>query len=73
MANIPVGTRFTIDIGSCTVTNPPGWGTSGVALVEGLSMYSNTSRSVRVTKDHANTTNTVFYTGNGGTTWGTIK
>jgi hypothetical protein len=74
-ATVPVGCRFTVDIGSsaATVTNAPGWGASGVALVEGLSMYASTARSVRVTKDHAAAVSTVFFTGNGGTTWGTIK
>lgn len=74
MAALEVGCRFTADIASCTVTNAPGWGASGYALVECKSGYfGTTDRGVLVTKDNAAAANTVFWSRDGGTTWGTIK
>jgi hypothetical protein len=74
MNALEVGCIFTADIASCTVTNAPGWGASGYAMVECKSGYFGaTDRGVLVTKDNAAAANTVFWTQNGGTTWGTIK
>lgn len=74
MAALEVGCRFTADIASCTVTNAPGWGSSGYALVECKSGYFNVGdRGILVTKGNATAANTVFWTQDGGTTWGTIK
>lgn len=74
MAALEVGCRFTAEIASCTVTNAPGWGSSGYALVECKSGYFGaTDRGVLVTKDNAAAANTMFWTRDGGTTWGTIK
>jgi len=70
-----VGCQFTADLASCTITNPPGaLGSSGYALFECKSGYFGaTDRGVLVTKDNASVANTVFWTLDGGTTWGTIK
>lgn len=74
MNALEVGCTFTADIASCTVTNAPGWGASGYAMVECKSGYFGaTDRGVLVTKDNANAANTVFWTQNGGATWGVIK
>lgn len=68
------GCTFFVDLSTVVATNPPGWGASGFALIECLgSRTSLTDKSVRVTKDNADAANTVFYTRNGGTTWGVIK
>lgn len=68
------GNRFIYDLATAVVTNaPPSLGTSGYAFVEALGEWINTSNKiVRVTKDNAATTNTVFYSYT-GSTWGTIK
>lgn len=68
------GCQFTADIANVVATGAPGWGTSGYALIEVLDCwFSDTDKMIRVTKDNATVANTVFYTQNGGTTWGTIK
>lgn len=68
------GCVFTADISSVVATGAPGWGASGYALIEALGCwFSDTDKNIRVTKDNAAVANTVFYTQNGGATWGTIK
>ena len=68
------GCQFTADISTVAATGAPGWGTSGYALVEVLDCWFNdTDKMIRVTKDNAAAANTVFYTQDGGATWGTIK
>lgn len=68
------GCNFTVDIAAVTATGAPGWGVSGYAVIETLGCwFSDTDKSIRVTKDNATVSNTVFYTQNGGATWGTIK
>lgn len=75
VAAMEVGCQFTADLSTCTITNAPGsLGASGYALFECKSAYFGaTDRGVLVTKDNASVANTVFWTLNGGTTWGTIK
>jgi len=73
-AKLIPGCSFVVDIATVSATNPPGWGASGYALIEALQDWTAYPYScVRVTKDAANAANTVFYTNDGGTTWGTIK
>lgn len=68
------GTSFSVDLSTVVATNPPGWGASGFAHIECLGQYfADTDKSVRVTKDNAAVANTVFFTQDGGTTWGTIR
>lgn len=68
------GCQFTADISSVVATGAPGWGASGYALVEVLDCwFADTDKMIRVTKDNAAAANTVFYTYDGGATWGTIK
>jgi len=75
VAAMEVGCQFTADLSTCTITNAPGsLGASGYALFECKSAYFGaTDRGVLITKDNAGSANTVFWTQNGGTTWGTIK
>ena len=72
---LPVGNAFLVDITSVVATGAPGWGGGGSALIEVLGRLANsTPRSqIRVTVDNAVAANTVFYSGDGGSTWGTIK
>jgi hypothetical protein len=72
--SIPAGSSFIYDIATATASNaPPSLGSTGYALVESLGQWLNTtSKMLRVTKDNATTTNTVFYSYD-GSTWGTIK
>jgi hypothetical protein len=68
------GCLFTADISNVVATGAPGWGASGYALVEVLdSWFGDTDKMIRVTKDNATVASTVFYTQDGGATWGTIK
>lgn len=68
------GCQFAADIANVVATGAPGWGTSGYALVEVLDCwFSDTDKMIRVTKGNATVANTVFYTQDGGATWGTIK
>lgn len=68
------GCVFTVDIANVTATGAPGWGASGYAVIEVITCwFSDTDKAIRVTKDDATVANTVFYTQNGGATWGTIK
>lgn len=71
---IPAGSSFIYTIATATASNaPPSLGSTGYALVECLGQWLNTtSKMLRVTKDNATTTNTVFYSYD-GSTWGTIK
>lgn len=71
---LKVGCAFTVDIAAVAATNPPGWGASGYAHIECIGSYFGaTDRSVRVTVNNAAVANTVFFTQDGGTTWGTIR
>jgi hypothetical protein len=68
------GCLFTADISGVVATGAPGWGASGYALVEVLDCwFGATDKMIRVTVGNAAAANTVFYTQDGGTTWGTIK
>jgi hypothetical protein len=68
------GSVFTVDISTAVPTGAPGWGATGYATVECVGGYFGpTEKSVRVTKDNAAAANTVFWTRDGGTTWGLIK
>lgn len=72
--NLVSGCSFVVDIATVNATNPPGWGSSGYALIEVLQDWiAYPYGCVRVTKNAANAANTVFYTNDGGATWGTIK
>jgi hypothetical protein len=73
---LPVGSKFTVDLATLgTVTNaPPSWGGSGYAAIEVVSQWFGfTDLCIRVTVGNAAVFNTVFYTQDGGTTWGVIK
>lgn len=69
------GTAFTVDIATVVATGAPGWGASGYAFVEcvGGGYFGTTDKNINVYKDNAAAANTVFYTRDGGATWGTIK
>ena len=69
--NVPAGNVFTVEIANVVATNAPAW--SGTfALIEVLGKRSAATTQARVTVDNAATANTVFYTNNGGATWGVI-
>lgn len=71
---LSIGCRFQYDLATGVASNAPGsLGSSGYAMVEVLGSIGATTgfRNVRVTKDNAASSNTVFYTQTG--TWGTIK
>lgn len=69
------GTSFTVDIATVVATGAPGWGASGYAFIEcvGGGYFGTTDKNINVYKDNATVANTVFYTRDGGATWGTIK
>ena len=69
------GTAFTVDIATVVATGAPGWGASGYAFIEcvGGGYFGTTDKNINVYKDNAAAASTVFYTRDGGTTWGTIK
>jgi len=68
------GCVFTVDIAGVTATGAPAWGASGYAVIECIGCwFSDTDKVIRVTTGNATAANTVFYTQNGGATWGTIK
>jgi hypothetical protein len=64
-----------VDIATISATNAPAWGSSGYAHIEVLDQWFGVNdKSIRVTKDNATATSSVFFTQGGGTpTWGTIK
>lgn len=64
-----VGCVFTVIIEGVTATNAPPWGATGYATIECLSDYfAVTDKTVRVTKGSGAG---VWFTQDGGTTWGT--
>jgi hypothetical protein len=68
------GCTFNVDIATVVATNPPGWGASGGAeIIVHDQRTDGTRKCISVFVDDANAPNTVFYTANGGTVWGTIK
>lgn len=69
------GTSFTVDIATVVATGAPGWGVTGYAFIQcvGGGYFGTTDKNIQVTKDNAAAANTVFYTRDGGATWGTIK
>tara|TARA_R110002012_G_scaffold22589_1_gene77880 strand:- start:48 stop:1715 length:1668 start_codon:yes stop_codon:yes gene_type:complete len=73
--NLEAGTIFAVDIATISATNAPAWGSSGYAHIEVLDQWFGVNdKSIRVTKDNATATSSVFFTQGGGTpTWGTIK
>jgi hypothetical protein len=73
--DLAAGTTFTVDLAASSVTNAPGWGSTGYAVVECLDQWSVAGTShIRVTVGNAAAANTVFFTQGGATpTWGTIK
>ena len=73
--NLEAGTIFAVDIATISATNAPSWGSSGYAHIEVLDQWFGANdKSIRVTKDNAATSSTVFFTQGGSTpTWGTIK
>jgi hypothetical protein len=63
------GCVFTVDIGNITATGAPAWGTSGYATIECLTDYfASTDKTVRVTKGSGAG---IWFTQDGGATWGT--
>lgn len=68
---LTAGTVLTVDIATVAATNPPPWGVSGFAHIRCEGGYFGANdRTVWVVKDNA--TN-VWFTLNGGTTWGVVK
>lgn len=69
------GTAFTVDIATVAATGAPSWGASGYAFIEcvGGGYFGTTDRNINVFVGNATGANTVFYTSDGGATWGTIK
>lgn len=71
------GCRFRVLVGSVTATNAPSWTSGRYAFIEALggpgdAPITATSRNVRVTVDNAGVVENVFYTSDGGTTWGEL-
>jgi hypothetical protein len=71
---LPVGCCVTVDLATCTITNGPGWAASGYATFHCVDQYFGaTTRSVWAIKGSATAANTMYWTQDGGTTWGQIK
>lgn len=67
------GCVVVVDLSSCTVTNGPGWTASGYATFHCVNEYFGIGKSVWAIKGNADTANTMYWTQNGGTTWGQVK
>jgi hypothetical protein len=74
MNTLPVGCAFTVDLSAAVVTGAPAWGAVGYGFVECLGQFFDaTDKNIRASVGNASAANTVFWTQNGGTTWGTLK
>jgi hypothetical protein len=74
MNALPVGCSFTVDLAAAVVTGAPGWAASGYAFVECVGQYfADTDKYIRASVGSATGANTVFWTQDGGATWGAIK
>jgi len=64
------GNDFYINIAAVSATNPPPWGSSGLARIETFGYtFTVTNRRSRVTVEDGALMNQVFSTDDGGTTW----
>jgi hypothetical protein len=71
---LPVGCAVTVDLSSCTVTGGPGWAASGYATFHCVDQYFGaTGKGVWAIKGSAAAANTMYWTQDGGTSWGAIK
>lgn len=71
-AAVEAGQQIIVDLSTVVATNPPSWGSSGYALIEGFGSYwSGTDRTVRVTKFSA--APNCWVTTNGGTNWHVVS
>jgi len=72
--NLVPRNAFTVDIASVNATNAPSWGSSGYGFVEVLDEWSNGGLlHARVTVNSATSSNSVFFTQQPSSGWGTIK
>lgn len=72
------GSKVTVDITTIVATGAPGWGVGTppdrYATVECVgAWFGATEKTIRVTKGNATAVGSVFWTQDGGTTWGQIK
>ena len=71
---MPVGCVVVVDLATCTVTGMPGWAAAGYGTFHCIDQYFGaTGRSVWAIKGSATVANTMYFTQDGGATWGQIK
>lgn len=71
---LPVGCCVVVDLASCTITGGPGWAASGYATFQCVDQYIGaTGRSVWAIKGSATAATTMYWTQDGGSTWGQVK
>lgn len=71
---LPVGCCVVVDLASCTITGGPAWAASGYATFQCVDQYfAATGRSVWAIKGSATTAATMYWTQDGGGTWGQVK
>ena len=71
---LPVGCCVVVDLASCTITGGPGWAASGYATFQCVDQYFGaTGRSVWAIKGSATAAATMYWTQDGGGTWGQVK
>ena len=71
---MPVGCVVVVDLATCTVTGMPAWAAAGFGTFQCIDQYFGaTGRTVWAIKGSATVANTMYFTQDGGTTWGQIK
>ena len=71
---LPVGCCISVDLATCVITGGPGWAASGYATFHCIDEYFGaTGKSVWAIKGSATVATTMYFTQDGGSSWGQIK